>query len=336
MWYDEEEEEDEGEPACSACTSTPENSASTPSGQCNEEEEEEDLVGGGGSPSEPPVLSPAVDLPHNLYLASPGVLGMGAPTRAEHIRNLYRLYNVRLVINLRDSSDSEDWFEGVPVLHVHLPVKAYCAPPLETLFIIFRLCALVHSSSQNKEEHSAQLSCCATTNISDERLDMSAGAHQSPPPSVAIHCLEGKGRTGTVCAAFLLYQQRHLTAEEAIAIIRARSPLSIESCEQEEFIHRFALLCSELPQQQEEGDKMFFSSADPWNSHPLIDDCSSMTLGRLQSFLQPRVNSSSPTSSSSQISCGLAKSRKGLPEHHACTSGEESSDEEDSGGWYCS
>jgi hypothetical protein len=35
------------------------------------------------------------DLPRNLYLAAPGLIGMGAPTCADHIRNLHALFNVR-------------------------------------------------------------------------------------------------------------------------------------------------------------------------------------------------------------------------------------------------
>jgi len=52
---------------------------------------------------------------------------------------------------------------------------------------------------------------------------------QSRP--VLVHCSEGKGRTGTVLAAYLVYNG--MTANEAIRRVRELRPGSIESAEQE-------------------------------------------------------------------------------------------------------
>jgi atypical dual specificity phosphatase len=54
---------------------------------------------------------------------------------------------------------------------------------------------------------------------------------------VAIHCLAGKGRTGTILAAYFVYQG--LSAEEAIRKVRELRPGSIEVTEQEEAIRAF-------------------------------------------------------------------------------------------------
>ena len=56
---------------------------------------------------------------------------------------------------------------------------------------------------------------------------------QSHP--VLIHCGEGKGRTGTVLAAWLVYNGMH--ADEAIQLVREKRPGSIQSAEQESAIH---------------------------------------------------------------------------------------------------
>src|SRR5215207_5136313 len=54
---------------------------------------------------------------------------------------------------------------------------------------------------------------------------------------VAIHCLAGRGRTGTVLAAYFVH--RGLSAREAIAKVRELRPGSIEVPEQEDAIRAF-------------------------------------------------------------------------------------------------
>lgn len=58
---------------------------------------------------------------------------------------------------------------------------------------------------------------------------------QSKP--VLVHCGEGKGRTGTVLAAYLV--SHGMSADEAIRTVRERRPGSIESPEQENAIREF-------------------------------------------------------------------------------------------------
>ena len=58
---------------------------------------------------------------------------------------------------------------------------------------------------------------------------------QSHP--VLVHCGEGKGRTGTVLAAYLVYNG--MQADEAIQLIREKRPGSIQTAEQELAIHEF-------------------------------------------------------------------------------------------------
>jgi atypical dual specificity phosphatase len=56
--------------------------------------------------------------------------------------------------------------------------------------------------------------------------------------AVAVHCLMGQGRTGTVLAAYLI--RAGTTAEDAIARLRGVCPGAIGSPEQERALHDFA------------------------------------------------------------------------------------------------
>ncbi|HEV8360881.1 MAG TPA: dual specificity protein phosphatase family protein [Candidatus Thermoplasmatota archaeon] len=55
---------------------------------------------------------------------------------------------------------------------------------------------------------------------------------------VFVHCLAGKGRTGTILAGWLM-KHRGLGATAAINHLRARQPAAVESEAQEQFVERY-------------------------------------------------------------------------------------------------
>ena len=62
--------------------------------------------------------------------------------------------------------------------------------------------------------------------------------HIADGGAVAVHCLAGMGRTGTMLACYLVSAGND--PEEAINIIRRRRPGSIETVEQEEAVRHYA------------------------------------------------------------------------------------------------
>lgn len=82
----------------------------------------------------------------------------------------------------------------------------------------------------------SHISGAPTANQLDEiiRFIVQKNAQSKP---VLVHCGEGKGRTGTVLAAYLVFHG--LAADEAIRRVREKRPGSIENLEQENAIRQF-------------------------------------------------------------------------------------------------
>jgi len=113
---------------------------------------------------------------------------------------------VRSIVNLHERAHPSARLARYGVSELHLPVADFSAPT------------------------QAQLE------LGVEAIEGALGAGTR----VAVHCGAGLGRTGTLIACYRV--RRGLTAEAAIAEVRARRPGSIETAAQEAAVRTFARL----------------------------------------------------------------------------------------------
>lgn len=111
---------------------------------------------------------------------------------------------VSLVVSLTEASVDPDSVEVLGMELLHLPIEDFHAPTAEQQLAFVR----------------------------EVQLRRDAGE------TVAVHCLAGLGRTGTMLATWLVAEG--LGADEAIDEIRTLRPGSIETVEQEDAVRRFA------------------------------------------------------------------------------------------------
>ncbi len=123
--------------------------------------------------------------------------GSGLPVTEEEFGWLLE-QGIRSIVTVREVPLPSKWIDGKDVQYLHLDVEDYGAPTLEAL---------------------------------DQAVDyIDLQIRQGRP--VMVHCAAGKGRTGTVLAAYLVKKQ-NLTAEKSIQRIRSSRPGSVQSIAQE-------------------------------------------------------------------------------------------------------
>ncbi|CAF1343775.1 unnamed protein product [Didymodactylos carnosus] len=122
---------------------------------------------------------------------------------------------IRHVVTLTEEGPlPEEWFVNKTVSHTHLPMDNYRAPTIEQVDLFLRL------------------------------------MNDSSKTPLLIHCGGGKGRAGTMIACYLAvygfqspsaqeWSQPVMSADEAIVKLRHLRPGSVETEEQERFIHTF-------------------------------------------------------------------------------------------------
>jgi atypical dual specificity phosphatase len=110
---------------------------------------------------------------------------------------------VDILITLTEEPLPRTWIDSAGLMSVHVPVPDMDIPSVEQIEQVLTVIDKAKASDMG----------------------------------VAIHCLAGKGRTGTVLAAYFV--QQGLTAKEAIRRVRELRPGSIEVPEQEDAIRAF-------------------------------------------------------------------------------------------------
>lgn len=136
------------------------------------------------------------------WVDSPRLAALSYPD-AEDLRWL-RSNGIDIVMTLTEEPLPRHWVNEAGILAVHLPVRDMSAPSIEVLE------AAVETITNAKEHGMA----------------------------VAVHCMAGIGRTGTVLAAYFVNEG--LSAEDAIRKVRQLRPGSVETRGQEQAVAMFA------------------------------------------------------------------------------------------------
>jgi atypical dual specificity phosphatase len=142
-----------------------------------------------------------MNLPRNFgWLDDSKLAGCGRPESESELRSL-KEEGIGAIVSLTGTPLNPDAVSRFGFDYLHSPISA--TPSVEQLGQILRF--LEQSNAASKR--------------------------------VLVHCGEGKGRTGTVLAAYLI--SHGLGADEAIRVVRERRPGSIQTLEQENVVHEF-------------------------------------------------------------------------------------------------
>lgn len=132
------------------------------------------------------------------------LLGALAQPQSREDLGWLRDQGIEILISLTEDGMYRDWIDDAGLLAVHIPVPDMQPPTL------------------------VQVEKCISTITRANERGM----------GVAIHCAAGKGRTGTMLAAYLV--TKGVPADQAIRQVRQMRPGSIETDEQEAAITAFA------------------------------------------------------------------------------------------------
>lgn len=114
-----------------------------------------------------------------------------------------RKEGVDILVTLTEESVPRNWIDGAGLMSVHVPVPDMNSPTPDQLEKIVRVIEKARQGNMG----------------------------------VTVHCLAGRGRTGTALAAYLVHTG--MSAEEAIRKIRDMRPGSLEVSSQEKAVVRY-------------------------------------------------------------------------------------------------
>lgn len=137
------------------------------------------------------------------WVIEDGLAGSGMPMTYSQLIWLIR-NGIKAIVTIREVPLPSKWLANKAIDYFHLKVEDYGAPSLSEMD--------------------------TTVNYVKE--------HLNDGKPVMVHCAAGRGRTGTILAAYFL-KNFNLTAEQAIKKIRDLRPGSIQSLAQEKVIEMY-------------------------------------------------------------------------------------------------
>ena len=142
-------------------------------------------------------------LPGFSWIDEPSLAAMPRPYSIEELTWL-RSLGIDVLVTLTENALPKQWVDEAGLMVVHLPVPDFEAPTQDQL----------------------RQAVATIRNSRDGTM------------GVAVHCAAGRGRTGTVIAAYLVSEG--MGAAAAIEQVRNLRPGSIETREQEEAVYNWA------------------------------------------------------------------------------------------------
>lgn len=136
------------------------------------------------------------------WVDEPNLAACAWPDGAEQLTWL-RGEGVDILITLTEEELPRSWIHSAGLMGVHVPVADMETPSIEQIEQVMKVIDKAKASKMG----------------------------------VALHCMAGRGRTGTLLAAYFVHQG--LTAREAIRKVRELRPGSIEVEEQEDIVRAF-------------------------------------------------------------------------------------------------
>ena len=151
--------------------------------------------------------------------------GCGIPTSLREIKWLAKEHGIRSIATIKEKPLSSKWLESCgigeeKIDYFHLSIEDYGAPSLEELDYV--------------------------VNYINRQID------DGKP--VMVHCSGGKGRTGTILAAYLIKKRNVLNAHQAINKLRKIRGESIQSKDQENILFDYEKYLGERPSTENNTD----------------------------------------------------------------------------------
>ncbi|HVK17883.1 MAG TPA: dual specificity protein phosphatase family protein [Fimbriiglobus sp.] len=141
--------------------------------------------------------------PGFTWIDRPLLAALAMPESADDLAWLRR-NGLDVLLSLSEEPPPRRWVNDAGLMSVHVPIVDYTAPT------------------------ERQLDLCVDAIARAQRSGM----------GVAVHCTAGKGRTGTILAAYLVTTGQ--SARAAIDRVRHLRPGSVETQDQEEAVEEFA------------------------------------------------------------------------------------------------